>query len=225
MHLIVCRTNCSTIISTRAIRSIADAIASTIVHRKDRSPREHTICGWGCGKLVYPIPRATVELDELDKRLINLLQEDCRTPLNKLASRLRTSKSTVHYRIRRLENEQLIEGYYARINAGKVKKEHAAVVLTRAKPGLSSKGRVAVARQIAAIPGIWAVYAVFGEYDYIFLVRGNDGRELAERVSRVAQLPTIEHTCTQIVELPVKEDPRIELEEIGLKKTSKNRAV
>lgn len=174
--------------------------------------------------MVYPIPRGTVELDELDKRLINLLQEDCRAPLNVLASRLRTSKSTVHYRIRRLETERLIEGYYARINAGKVKKAHAAIVLTRAKPGLSSKGRVTAARQIAAIPGIWAVYAVFGEYDYIFLVRGNDGRELAERISRVAQLPTIERTCTQIVDIPVKEDPRITLEEKWPKRISKRAA-
>jgi DNA-binding Lrp family transcriptional regulator len=168
---------------------------------------------WGCGKLGYPIPRGSVELDDLDKRLINLLQKDCRTTLNVLASRLRTSNSTVHYRIRRLETEQLIEGYYARINAGKVKKAHAAIVLTRAKPGLGSKGRVTVARQIAAIPGIWAVYAVFGEYDYIFIVRANDGRGLGERIGRVAQLPSIERTCTLVVDIPVKEDPRIELEE------------
>lgn len=165
----------------------------------------------------------TVELDDLDKRLINLLQEDCRTPLNVLARKLGTSKSTVHYRIRRLETERLIEGYYARISAAKVSKEYAAIVLTRARPGLGLKGRLATAHQIAALSGVWAVYAVFGEYDYIFLVRADNRAQLAEKVNRVTQLPNIERTNSQIVEILVKEDPRIMLDKVGLRSSSKMR--
>ena len=183
--------------------------------------REYTTSLWGFGKLTNPKTPATV--DDLDKRLINLLQEDCRTPLNVLARKLGTSKSTVHYRIRRLETEHLIEGYYARISAAKVRKEYAAVVLTRARPGLGLKKRSATAQQISRIPGVWAVYAVFGEYDYIFLVRADNREQLAEKVNQVTQLPNIERTNSQIVEILAKEDPRILLDGVPLRTASKKR--
>lgn len=163
------------------------------------------------------------ELDELDRKLLRLLQEDSRTPLGVLAKRLGTSKSTVHYRIRRLETERVIEGYYARVSPSKLKKEYAAVVLTRARPGLGLVERMKTGRQIALIPGVWGVYAVFGEYDYIFLVRADNREELALKVNLVTRLKNIERTNSQIIEILIKEDPRVNLEEIS-RKPSKIRA-
>ena len=157
------------------------------------------------------------ELDELDMRLLRFLQEDSRTPLGVLAKRLGTSKSTVHYRIRRLESARVIEGYYARVSPSKLKKEYAAVVLTRAKPGLGLVDRIKTGRQIALISGVWGVYAVFGEYDYIFLVRADNREQLAQKVNLVTRLKNIERTNSQIVELLIKEDPRVDLEKKGRK--------
>ena len=130
-----------------------------------------------------------------------------------LAKRLGTSKSTVHYRIRRLETEGVIEGYYARVSPSKLRKEYAAVVLTSARPGLGLVERMKTGRQIALIPGVWGVYAVFGEYDYIFLVRADNREQLALKVNLVTRLKNIERTNSQIIEILIKEDPRVELEE------------
>jgi len=158
----------------------------------------------------------TPTLDTLDKRLIYFLQQDCRTPLGVLARRLGTSKSTVHYRIRRLEEEGVIEGYYAKISAAKLRKEYAAVVFARAKPGIGKEQRIRIARAIASIPGIWCVYGVFGIYDFIFLVRADTRDDLSESVNAVYTMREIERTDTQVVELLIKEEPRFRLEELGL---------
>lgn len=168
--------------------------------------------------------KSVLELDTLDKRLIALLQKDCRTPLDTLAKTLGTSKSTVHYRIRRLEKEGVIEGYYAHISPAKLKKEYASVVFTRAKAGMGLQQRIKTGRAIASIPGVWCVYSVFGEYDYIFLVRADTREDLSEKVHAVHTMKNIERTDSQIVELLIKEDPRLEPVELGLRDRSRNRA-
>lgn len=163
-----------------------------------------------------------LELDELDKRLIHELQKDCRTPLGILARKLGTSKSTAHYRIKRLESEGVIEGYYAKVSASKLRKDYAAVVLTSAKPGVGMKERIRIGREIASIPGVWCVYGVFGEYDFIYLVRADTREDLSKKVNAVHTMRRIERTESQIVELLIKEDLRFEPEEMGLTDASRH---
>jgi len=151
-------------------------------------------------------------LDDLDRRVIVELQKDCRAPLVNLARKLGTSKSTVHYRISRLEKEGVITGYYAHISPLRLRKEYAAIVLTQARVGIGLRGRLRIGRQIAAVPGVWSVYAVFGEYDFIFLVRADSRQDLAEKVNAVTAMRGVERTNSQIVEIAVKEDPRVEIE-------------
>jgi DNA-binding Lrp family transcriptional regulator len=162
-----------------------------------------------------------IDLDDLDRRVIVSLQEDCRAPLETLAKKLSTSKSTVHYRIKRLEAEGVIEGYYAKISPSKLRKEYAAIVLTRARPGIGLRDRLRIGKEIAGVTGVWCVYAVFGDYDFIFLVRANSRDDLAEKVNAVAIIRDIERTNSQIVEIVVKEDPRVELDSV--RKTSKSK--
>ena len=150
-------------------------------------------------------------LDELDRRVITELQKDCRAPLTSLAKKLGTSKSTIHYRICRLEKEGVVVGYYAQVSPLRLEKEYAAIVLTRARVGMGLEDRLKIGRKIAAVPGVWAVYAVFGEYDFIFLVRADSRQDLAEKVNAVTALRGVERTNSQIVEIAIKEDPRIEV--------------
>jgi len=172
--------------------------------------------------LVNVSRKSELELDTIDKRLIALLQKDCRTPLDRLAKALGTSKSTVHYRIRRLEKEGVIEGYYAHISPAKLKKEYASVVFTRAKPGMDLQQRIKTGRAIASIPGVWCVYSVFGEYDFIFLVRADSREDLSEKVHFVQTMKSIERTDSQIVDFLIKEDPRLESAELGLASWPRN---
>jgi len=43
-------------------------------------------------------------IDQMDLSIVRLLQNDCQVPLDILAKKLRVLKSTLHYRIKRLEN-------------------------------------------------------------------------------------------------------------------------
>ena len=66
-----------------------------------------------------PLPEmSTMNLDETDRALLQLLGEDARVSHRQLARELGLAQGTVTNRIRRLEQEGVIEGYRVALNAG-----------------------------------------------------------------------------------------------------------
>ncbi|MEK6837460.1 MAG: AsnC family transcriptional regulator, partial [Nanoarchaeota archaeon] len=61
-----------------------------------------------------------IRLDKLDFRLLSELDRDCRQSIQQLARKLKTSRDIVSYRIRRLEQLKVIEGYYTLIDASRL---------------------------------------------------------------------------------------------------------
>ena len=57
-----------------------------------------------------------VKLDPIDKRLLELLQEDAKINVKELAAKLNMTKTPVYERIRRLEKEGVISKYVAVVN-------------------------------------------------------------------------------------------------------------
>lgn len=55
-------------------------------------------------------------MDKIDKKLVTLLQENARMPLKVLAEKVFLSSPAVSARIERLEKEEIIVGYEAKIN-------------------------------------------------------------------------------------------------------------
>jgi len=146
-------------------------------------------------------------IDETDLSILRFLQNDCQMPLDNLAKKLGVPKSTLHYRIKRLERDGVIEGYYAKANPLKLGYDYVAIVLVRAKYGPHYHERVG--RKIAAVPGVWAVYYVLGEYDFIVLVRALNREDYMHKLERLSKMADIERTSTQIAAKILKEDPRI----------------
>lgn len=127
-------------------------------------------------------------------------------PLDNLAKRLGVPKSTLHYRIKRLERGGVIEGYYAKLNPLRLGYDYVAIVLVRAKYGPHYHERVG--KKIAAIPGVWAVYYVLGEYDFIVLVRALNREDYMKKLEQLGKMTDVERTSTQIAAKILKEDPR-----------------
>jgi len=149
------------------------------------------------------------ELDELDIQILKILQEDCRMTLDKISSKLRVPRSTIHYRIRRLERLGIIEGYYAKLNPEKLGKEYITITLVRAKygPGYHEK----VGEELAKLPGVWGVYFVLGDNDFVVLTRTNSRQDFLKVLGAMTNIEGVERTSTMAVVKIVKEDPRVDL--------------
>jgi len=146
-------------------------------------------------------------LDEIDKKILNLLQEDCRRPILELSRELAISKSTISYRIKRLEDEGIIEGYHAKINASKLGGDIQVIVQVRAKFGQGYAE--SIGDSLAEIPGVWGVYFVYGESDFIIMARSKNREELFEKMNNLYNSNDIERTTTFIVGKTIKDDQRM----------------
>lgn len=152
--------------------------------------------------------REVVKLDKVDRSLLKILQQDSRVPLQIIAKRLGIPKSTVHYRISRLEREKIIEGYYAKLSPAKLGYDYLAVVLVKAKYGPLYHKKVG--QRLSRIPGIWAVYYVLGDFDFVVLIRALDRDDYMKKLERLSNMSDIERTSTQVVARILKEDPRMD---------------
>jgi DNA-binding Lrp family transcriptional regulator len=153
------------------------------------------------------LPTRQEPLDVLDAQILNILQDDCRIPLERIANELTVPKSTVHYRIKRLEADGVIAGYGARVNGTKLGKDYVTLTFIRTKYGGGYHERIG--RALAAIPGAAAVYLVFGEADFVVLIKSKDRAEYMEKLETIINMTDIERAHTQIIAKTIKEDPRI----------------
>ena len=81
-------------------------------------------------------------IDEKDVEILELLQGDARMSLQKMATKLGLAKSTLNYRLKKLEEQGIIEGYYAKLNAMKLGKDYYTITFVRAKQGWRHRRKI-----------------------------------------------------------------------------------
>lgn len=149
------------------------------------------------------------QLDPLDKAILHELQIDCRTPLQDIAKKVDAPTSTVHYRVKRLERDGVIDGYYARINPEKLDLDYLTVIQVRAVYGPGYHDRIG--KKLAKLPGVWAVYFTLGENDFFVLTRCKDKAEYMKILDVLMATKGIERTSTQVVAKVIREDPKLDI--------------
>jgi len=149
-----------------------------------------------------PLPEmSTMNLDETDRALLQLLGEDARVSHRQLARELGLAQGTVTNRIRRLEQEGVIEGYRVALNAGQL-----GWTLTILAGLRIEKGRmIDVQQKISADPRVFAVYDVTGDWDSIVLARVKDRADLDNLTKTVFTLEGVSRSYTHVVLNTVKE--------------------
>jgi DNA-binding Lrp family transcriptional regulator len=119
-----------------------------------------------------------VVVDAMNKRIVRMLMEDGRMTYNDVAAKLRRSPSTVRDRIRRLEDEKVILGYYAIINNDRMGLGAEAIIRANLADG---KG-VEDLRNIARLEGVKEVSQVSGSRRVMLRVLAQDNRTLENLV-------------------------------------------
>ncbi|QGR19583.1 Lrp/AsnC family transcriptional regulator [Stygiolobus azoricus] len=147
-----------------------------------------------------------MQLDEVDLKILKILQTDAKYPLEKIAEEVRAPKSTVAYRIKRLEKSGVIRGYYAYIDPASLNLDYLVVTLVKAKYGKDY--HEILGQKIAQLSGVWGVYFVLGENDFIVLARFRNRDEMMSKyLEKLMSMPEIERTNTQIIAKIIRETP------------------
>jgi Lrp/AsnC family leucine-responsive transcriptional regulator len=136
------------------------------------------------------------DLDEIDIRILALLQEHCKTPLAKIGERVGLSAPAVIERIKKLEESGVIVGYRASIDARKLGHDIGAFigVLTTHPHGIRD-----VEEQIATRPEVLECHHVTGGYTLLLKVRTADTSTLEELISHLRSIEGVTRTETMVV--------------------------
>ena len=151
------------------------------------------------------------ELDGIDRRILQRLQEDGRISNLKLAEAVSLSATAVLARVQRLTRDGYIEGYEARLNPrllGAGMLVFVEVLLDRTTPHVFDEFRAAV----QVHPEILECHMVAGGFDYLIKTRVADMDAYRTFAGSVLwRLPGVRETRTYAVMEEVKHSTRLHI--------------
>lgn len=148
-----------------------------------------------------------IEFDEVDKKLLNLLQANSRVPYAKLGRRLGVSSSGVHKRVKRLLNAGVVKKFVAVVDPQIVGKKLKAFVGVSTLPGTCKE----VIAQLSRRPEILEIHEVAGEHDLFVKLLTDDTLMLNKIIHEIDRIPGISSTRTLIVLKTEKETSAVSL--------------
>lgn len=141
-------------------------------------------------------------VDELDRKILSLLQKDARLSYREIAKELNVAVGTIYNRLKRLEEEGVLKGFYPKLDYEKLGYELTAIIGIRAQ----GKRIIQIEREIAKDDHVLCVYDVTGEYDIIVIAKFKGREDMNRFVKKVLAIDGVEKTNTHVAMDIVKED-------------------
>jgi DNA-binding Lrp family transcriptional regulator len=146
-----------------------------------------------------------IDLDELDRKILQAYLFDARLSYRELAHKLGVSTTTIQSRTNKLEKLGVIRGYSAVFDHEKV-----GFQLTAITEVSVAKGKLLeLEREVAKMPQVLAVYDVTGLTDAMVIAKFKSREDLSKFTKSLLAMPFVERTNTHIVLTTVKEDFRL----------------
>ena len=146
-------------------------------------------------------------MTKLETSLLDILKEDCRISLEKMAIMTGATLEEVGAAVDTLEQKKIILRYSPVINWDKTDRERVeAMIEVRVTPQRDI-GFDAIARRIYRFDEVKSVYLMSGAYDLLVLVEARTLKELAAFVAeKLSPLETVTGTATSFVLKRYKEE-------------------
>ncbi|NIK55632.1 Lrp/AsnC family transcriptional regulator [Kribbella shirazensis] len=147
-----------------------------------------------------PAPRPVPEgLDEVDRKLVQLLTADGRMPNNALAEAVGIAASTCLTRVRSLRERGVIRGFHADVDLTALGQPLQALIAIRI--GAHSRDEIDRFRtKVPRLPGVLSLFHVSGANDYLLHVSAATPDALREFVlDHLTADPAVSHAETSLI--------------------------
>jgi Lrp/AsnC family transcriptional regulator, leucine-responsive regulatory protein len=143
-------------------------------------------------------------VEDLDRRIVELLVADGRMSYTDLGKATGLSTSAVHQRVRRLEQRGVIRGYAAIIDPESIGLSLTAFIsVAPFDPSAPDD----IAERLAEVPEIEACHSVAGEENYILKVRVATPGALEHLLTRIRTLAGVSTRTTIVLSTPYEARP------------------
>jgi Lrp/AsnC family leucine-responsive transcriptional regulator len=151
------------------------------------------------------IDKKSVDLDDLDRKIIAILREDGRITVTDLAQRVGMSKTPCQTRMRKLIDSGVIRGFRAVVDPASLGLDHVAFV----EVSLSDTREQALRdfnSAVRRIPEVEECHMLAANFDYLLKVRTADIRRYrAVLGEKISSLPHVASTSTFVAMETVKD--------------------
>lgn len=138
-------------------------------------------------------------LDEKDRLILKLLQENAKITVREIAAKIHLSTTPVHERIKRMEDSGVILQYAALVNHAKVKKGLMVICYISLKEH-SKKSGAKFIKTIHELSEVIECYNISGEYDFMLKVVAESMDAYYDfHVNKLGQLENIGHMQSTFV--------------------------
>lgn len=134
-------------------------------------------------------------MDDLDRRLIAALRRDGRSPVSTLAADLRTTRTTVTSRMKRLTDAGIIVGYTVRVDTDAEGGGLQAMSLIEVEGRTTDR----VIHELRGLPEISALHTTNGGWDLIAELECTGLQNFDEVLRRIRGVPGIVNSRTHVL--------------------------
>jgi Lrp/AsnC family transcriptional regulator, leucine-responsive regulatory protein len=138
-------------------------------------------------------------VEDLDRRIVDLLAKDGRISFTDLGKALGMSTSAVHQRVRRLEQRGVVKGYTAKLDHSALGQQMTAFIsITPLDPAAPDD----IPERLHEVPQIEECHSVAGDENYILKVRVSTPHELEELIATVRGVANVSTRTTVVLSTP-----------------------
>lgn len=147
-------------------------------------------------------------LDDLDIKVLKILQKDGRTKRNELAETVGLSIPAISERLHKLEDKKIIQGYFTKLNRKAFGYDIMAYILVMME---SSRHYKTLISHVEKLPQILECHSVLGEGSHLLKAISKNTESLEKLLSEIQSWPGVISTKTTFVLSTIKETTEIEL--------------
>jgi len=146
-----------------------------------------------------------VKIDDKDTQILKHLLLDSRQSARQLSLRMGVSTVTMISRMKKLEQQKIIQGYSVRLNHELLGYNITAIIEITTNQGKMLE----IENVISKKENVIAVYDITGNADTIIIAKFKDRKTLSDFIKELSAMPNIGNTVTHIVLNTIKEDSRL----------------
>jgi len=113
-------------------------------------------------------------LDEIDEEIIKILQENAKTSYREIKDKLNISIGTIHNRISKLEENEIIEGYTLKLNNEKLGYKLTFLI----RVNIDGKHTQEILEEITRKPEVCSVFHTTGEQSAALICRFKEAQDV-----------------------------------------------
>lgn len=147
------------------------------------------------------------QLDDIDARIVRILQNDARTSYREIQDKLGISIGTIHNRINKLKDRNIIEGYTLKLS--NVKLGYKLTFLIRVQ--IDGKHTEEILNEISEIPEVCSVFHTTGEQSAALICRFKESEDVHKFLRELNEKQYVLRTVSSMVLKEYKNSSYVEI--------------